>query len=160
MSKPLPPYASRHLATCAMQSKYPTSNGKVKKLAGDQAENAKLIVGRMRAVQAQLKTLSLELAGLECELKEAIHFNEGVEIPDVGILYWTAERGGRRVKKVDWARLAEDMKISHSKMKAYQREEDPKRSLFLKARAHGPVGTDRLAARMSNDQEIHFDGEL
>lgn len=143
-----------------MQAKFPEAGKKIRKVSGDTAEKVKALVYEHQIALSNLRKAALQVAALECELKEIINFNAGVEVPGLGILYWTADGRRRKVKRVNWMRLAKDMKISAAKLKKYAEEETPKRAFFLHAHAHTPEGVVNLAAKHPSAAEIDLEADV
>ena len=158
-SKTLPPFGSRHLAACAMQAKFPASNGRIRKPSKEVQAKAASLVKELREGIGHLRKLSLMIAQVECELKELVNYNDGLEIEGTGIVYWTADKKGRRVGKTNWMKLVKDHKISAETLKKYQ-EADEARRFFLHAKAHLPEGISTMDVKMTQGETVNLEEDL
>lgn len=148
----LAPHASLHLARCSVEQTYPHHTEAVRKGNATDA----ILLARYREKQQQLRRIALEMAALELQLKERIAFNEGLEIPGEGILYWTSKASSRRTR-TNWSKLVADLRISEAKLKTYQKAEEGRR-FFFRRKVKSPAGHTNTTK--GQQEEIAFDGEL
>jgi hypothetical protein len=151
MADKIAPFASLHLARASTEHEFPHHSNKIRRASPTSA----ILLTRYREKRAALKRMALELAQLEIDLKRQIGFDEGIDIPGHGILYWT-KRGSPRKSGVNWMQLCHDLGISEEKLNDYRRKED-KRRFYLRREAHSPEGIKHLRGPGREDDEFGED---
>lgn len=147
------PFPSLYLARCAVQNEFPHHTKRVRKV---RPEKAGALLEAYREKLGQIRRASLELASLETDLKLLIGFDEGIEVPGVGILYWTSSQpsGKSHRGRVNWLKLCADKGISEDELKRYKKDDTGQRRFFLRRKVRTVEGIENLGGAPKEDVEL------
>lgn len=127
ITQPAPPFSSRKAAAGALSAEFPEHNDLIR--VGGPSLDA--LSQELLMKRDAYRRLSLDIARLECEIKQRIGLFRGLRTR-VGTWYWEKTRERTRI---DWLGLAQDLKITEKLKAAYSRVLPPTRILrFEKAK--------------------------
>jgi len=160
MAGRLPPFGSLHLARCAVANEFPHHSQRVRKLNPQQTIEAATLIAAVYERKEKLRRLALEMAADEITLKQTIGFDQAIEVPGVGVLYWTSSKSSSKSQqgRINWLKLCHDKGINESELKRYRKETDGQRRFFLRRRVRGPSGIVNM--KENRQEDVTFDEDF
>jgi len=120
-----------------------------------------VVVGQqLLAAQKRLRELSLELAALEEQLKEAIGDAEGIELAGVGTFYWTKASKPWRDKRINWMAMVDDLKIPDKTLEKYKKITRRRRFFMRRPRFRSGPAKHTIDQMDHGLEEVALDAEL